>query len=106
MYNSSASLRASIRSLLLPSFSKAIFRGLHTTSSVTVQPASPGAFFKRELQIATQPVDKLQNGARFGLDDTFHHHLAGEIQNCDRNAFLVHVHADIFSSSHRGCSFL
>src|SRR2546430_9278615 len=36
MYNSSASLCASIRSLLLPSFnSKAIFRGLHTTSSVT-----------------------------------------------------------------------
>src|SRR5260370_32649859 len=35
MYNSSASLRASMRSLLLPSFSKAFFRGLHTTSSVT-----------------------------------------------------------------------
>src|SRR6267378_6602465 len=35
MYNRSASLCASIRSLLLPSFSKAIFRGLHTTSSVT-----------------------------------------------------------------------
>src|SRR5258708_25386317 len=35
MYNSSASLCASMRSLLLPSFSKAFFRGLHTTSSVT-----------------------------------------------------------------------
>src|ERR1700686_955217 len=35
MHNSSASLRASIQSLLLPSFSKAFIRGLHTTSSVT-----------------------------------------------------------------------
>src|SRR5467141_3735746 len=35
MYNSSASLCASMRSLLLPSFSKAFFRGLLTTSSVT-----------------------------------------------------------------------
>src|ERR1700719_1066574 len=33
MYNCAASLRASIRSLLLPSFSSAIFRGLHTTTS-------------------------------------------------------------------------
>src|SRR5215469_14881916 len=35
MYKSSANLRASIRSLLLPSFNKAVFRGLHTTTSVT-----------------------------------------------------------------------
>src|SRR6516162_497402 len=35
IYNSSASLRASIRSPLLPSFSRAFFRGLHTTTSVT-----------------------------------------------------------------------
>ena len=33
--NNSASFRASIRSLLLPSFSRAFRRGLHTTSSVT-----------------------------------------------------------------------
>src|SRR5499425_1104462 len=35
MYNSSTSLWASIRSPLLPSFSRAAFRGLHTTTSVT-----------------------------------------------------------------------
>src|SRR6266478_2049094 len=35
MYSCSASSRASIRSLLLPSFSKAFFLGLHTTTSVT-----------------------------------------------------------------------
>src|ERR1700738_1621865 len=35
MYSCSVSLRASIWSLLLPSFSKAILRGLHTTTSVT-----------------------------------------------------------------------
>src|ERR1700693_278304 len=33
--NSSANFRASMRSLLLPSFSRALRRGLHTTSSVT-----------------------------------------------------------------------
>jgi hypothetical protein len=78
----------------------------HVRLQQIVQPAGPSAFFKREVHISAQPVDKLQNGARFGLDDAFHHHLAGRIQNCDRNAFLMHVQADIFSASHRGCSFL
>src|SRR6266478_4819532 len=71
-----------------------------------VQPGRPGSFFKRDVQISAQPVDELQKDARFGLDDAFHHHLAGKIQNCDRNAFLMYVQADIFSASHRGCSFL
>jgi hypothetical protein len=34
--NNAASLRASIRSLLLPSFNRAAFRGLQTTSRLTV----------------------------------------------------------------------
>jgi len=29
-----------------------------------VQPSSPGAFFKREVHISTQPVDELQKDAR------------------------------------------
>jgi hypothetical protein len=45
-----------------------------------VQPASLGAFFKCDLQTATQPVDKLQHGARFGLDDAFHHYLAAKFR--------------------------
>src|SRR6266478_1328422 len=71
-----------------------------------VQPGGRGAFFKRDVQISAQPVDKLQNHARFRLDDTFHHDLPGIIPDGNRNTFLVHVHADIFSTGHNGCSFL
>src|SRR5229473_6006278 len=71
-----------------------------------VQPGGRGAFFKRDVQISAQPVDKLQNHARFRLDDTFHHDLPGIIPDGNRNAFLVYIHADIFGAGHKGCSFL
>jgi hypothetical protein len=38
-----------------------------------VQPNRPGTFLKGDVQVAVQPVDKLQNYARFRLDDTFQH---------------------------------
>jgi len=47
-------------------------------------------------------VDKLQNHAGFGFDDAFHHHLAGNIHDRNRNTFLVDIHADIFSADHKG----
>jgi hypothetical protein len=71
-----------------------------------VQPGCPGSFFKRDLQISAQPVDELQNDARFSLDDAFHHDLSRSIHDRDRNAFLVNVHADILDARHNGCSFL
>jgi hypothetical protein len=40
-----------------------------------VQPGCPGSFFKRDVQVFAQPVEELQNDARFGLDDAFHHDL-------------------------------
>ena len=66
-----------------------------------VQPGGPGSFFKRDMHVSAQPIDKLQDRARFRLDDAFHHDLAGSIPDRDRNTFLVHVHADIFSASHK-----
>src|SRR6266478_2422748 len=71
-----------------------------------VQPGGPGSFFKGDLQLSTQPVDKVQNDVRFGLDHAFHHDLSSIVTNRNRNTFLVHIHADIFSASHKGCSFL
>ena len=65
-----------------------------------VQPGGPGSFFKRDMHVSTQPIDKLQNRARFRLDDAFHHDLPGSISDRDRNTFLVHIHADIFGASH------
>jgi hypothetical protein len=38
---------------------------------------------------------ELQDHAGFGLDDAFHHDLAGSIPDCHRNAFFVHIHTDI-----------
>jgi hypothetical protein len=67
-----------------------------------VQPGGGSAFLKGDLQISSQSVDKLQNHAGFGFDDAFHYHLAGKIQDRNRNAFLVHIHADIFSADHKG----
>src|SRR5215467_486006 len=64
-----------------------------------VQPGSPGSFFKSDLQVSTQSIEKLQNGVGLRLDDTFHHDLAGRISDRNRNAFLVYVHTDIFSAA-------
>jgi hypothetical protein len=70
-----------------------------------VQPGRPGSFLKRDLHVSAQPSDKLQNHARFRFDDTFHHDLSGIIPDSYRNAFLMNVHADIFSASHKGVPF-
>src|SRR5215470_10943386 len=68
-----------------------------------VQPGGPGSFFKGDMHVSAQPLDKLYDHARPGFDDTFHHDLAGSIPNRDRDVFLMHVHADIFTTaSHKG----
>jgi hypothetical protein len=106
MYSCSASLRASIRSLLLPSFSKAFFLGLHTTTSVTC------GFSRSYNQAAQVPSSNVtckspRNPSihcRMVLalvsDDTFHY-LSGSIHDRARNTFLLHVHTDIFGASHK-----
>src|SRR5437899_3417541 len=58
------------------------------------------------MYISAQPFDKLQDRARFRLDDSFHHNLAGSIPDRHRNAFLVHVHTDIFSAASHKRVFL
>jgi hypothetical protein len=67
-----------------------------------VEPGSPGAFFKSDVQVSAQSIEKLQNHAGFRFDHTFHHDLAGSISDRNRNAFLVHIHTDIFSADHWG----
>src|SRR6202522_2137311 len=69
-----------------------------------VQPGGRGSFFKGHLQISAQPIDKLQNHAGLGLDHAFHHNLSGSIPHRNRNTFLMHIHADIFSAGHKGRS--
>jgi hypothetical protein len=59
----------------------------------------------RDVQIPAQPVDTLQNHVGFRLDDAFHHDLSRSVHHRDRDAFLVHVHTDIFSARHKGCPF-
>jgi len=76
--------------------------GLHQV----VQPGRPCSFFEDDAQISAQPVDELQNGAPLGLDDTLHHDLADGVPHANRNAFHVHIHADVFKAVIKGCSFL
>src|SRR5258708_33332881 len=66
-----------------------------------VQPGGPSSFFQGDMQLTAQPVHKIQNDVGFRLDHTFHHQLPGIIPDRNRNAFLVHIHADIFSASHK-----
>ena len=42
----------------------------------------------------------------FGLDNAFHHDLSGAIPHRNRNAFLVHIHADLFRAVHKGALFI
>jgi aspartokinase len=60
-----------------------------------VQPGSPSAFFKTDVQAPAEPLDKLKNRNGFGFDDAFHHQLARRVQDRDRDRFLVHIHPDI-----------
>jgi hypothetical protein len=53
-----------------------------------------------------QPVGELQDRVCFRPDDTFLHDLAGSISDYRRNAFLVHIHADILRAIHCERSFL
>jgi hypothetical protein len=71
-----------------------------------VQPGRPGSFLEGDVHLSTQPINKLQDYAGFGLDDTFHH-LTGRIPDRDRDAFLMYVHTDILTAAghNRVCSF-
>src|SRR6266436_8753004 len=59
-----------MRSLLLPTFSSAFFRGSQSNTCVTlgleqgVQPGGAGAFFEGHMQAAVQTVDKGENDLR------------------------------------------
>jgi tetratricopeptide (TPR) repeat protein len=55
---------------------------------------------KCDLHVSAQPIDKLQNRARFRLDETFHPDLSCAIHHRNRNAFLVHIHTDILFAIH------
>src|SRR5215469_5567536 len=66
-----------------------------------IQPGGPGSFLESDVYLSAQPIDKVQDHVRFGFDDTFHHDLPGSIPDRDRDAFLMHVHADIFTASHK-----
>src|SRR5258708_36425676 len=66
-----------------------------------IQPRSPSAFFKRQIQAPAQSMHELKSRIRLGFDDPFHHQLAGRIQNRDRDRVLVNIHPDILCAFHR-----
>src|SRR5260370_38915825 len=53
------------------------------------------------MQASAQPMHELENRNRLGLDDAFHHQLAGGIQYRDRDRVLVNIHSDILRAFHR-----
>jgi hypothetical protein len=52
------------------------------------------------VQVSTHPTEKLQNHAGFRLDHAFRYDLSRTIHHRNRNAFLVHIHADILFAIH------
>jgi hypothetical protein len=44
----------------------------HVRFQQVIQLGGRGSFFKPDLQISPQPIEKLQNHARFDLDHAFH----------------------------------
>jgi hypothetical protein len=51
----------------------------HMRLQQVIQPRSPGALFKRQMQTPAQPMHELENRNRLGFDDAFHHQLARRI---------------------------
>jgi hypothetical protein len=90
---------------LLPSFSKALFRGLHTTTLVT---CGFSKSYNHAAQVpssnvtctSAQPLDKLQNGHCLRFDDGLHDYLASGIHHRDRDRLFVNVHANKFRTFH------
>jgi hypothetical protein len=56
------------------------------------------------MQVTAYSLDKLQDGARLGFDDGFHHQFSIAFHHCNRNGFFVNVHADILNV-HTGAPF-
>jgi hypothetical protein len=71
-----------------------------------VQPGRAGSFFEGEMRAAAQPVNKLEDGCRFGFEDGLHHQLAGGIQNRSRDRCLMDVPPNIISVIQEGATFL
>src|SRR5579872_2443479 len=71
-----------------------------------VEPGGTGAFFEGHQQAALQPGKELQNGGRPGLQDGFHHQLAGRVLNRDGNRCLVNIQTDILFAVHEGAPFV
>ena len=53
----------------------------------------------------TQSLDEFQNRACFRFDDAFHQHVSGGVTDRNRDACLMHVHANILSVVHLGAPF-
>jgi hypothetical protein len=66
----------------------------------------PSFFFKGDMQLTAQPVDKIQNDVRFRLDHTFHHELPGIIPDRNQNASLCTSMPIYLVPVIKGCSFL
>jgi hypothetical protein len=58
----------------------------HVRLQQFVQPGRSGPFFKRAVQSSARPLDEMQNGARPGFDNVFHHYLADRVHHHDRDA--------------------
>src|SRR6266446_6370061 len=71
-----------------------------------VQPCGPSSFFKRDMQVAAQSLDKLQNGDRLRFDDGFHDQFPGGIHHGERDSLFVNVHPNVFCTFHYRCSLL
>ncbi len=67
-----------------------------------VQPGRASPFFQGHVQTAAQTVNKLEDGARFRFQDSFHHQLTGRVQNRRRDRCLMNIQPNILGVIHEG----
>ena len=58
------------------------------------------------MQLASQPMQKIEQSMGFGFDDRFHHQLAGAIKNRDGHGFPVNIQADILHIATQHAEYL
>ena len=94
-------------SLLLPAFSSAFLRGLHTTSLATrrtsrsYSQAECVPSSKVTCKVPRKPVKKIENGGGVSGNHRLHHQLAVSVEHRYRDGALVDIEADILDAIHR-----
>ena len=67
----------------------------HVWPEEIVEPGGLRAFFKRDVEFATQAPDEISDRLGLGLNDRFRDRLAFGVEHDNHKRGLMHVHPDV-----------